>query len=385
MARAVRRVGAGRGQREGAARYAILAVPMRIIDRYLLRELTGSFASVSVVLLFVTLGGVLADVLNKIARGKVPAQLLLAQVGLRSLESLGILLPLALFVAALLAYGRLYRDSEIAVLAASGFDARRLAKPLAWVSLPVALLLAAVSFWLGPLALRTADELVAQANRSLLVVGMEPGRFVELPGGRGVVYVAAMSPDGSRFERLFVHTERDERVDIVTASDGELFQDRDGERFLGLNDGFRVEGQIGSPDFRTMRFERNDIGLPDAESARDKRAETRSAFGALLASDEVRDRAELHWRLGLPLSAVVLALLALPLARGQPREPRYGKAAVAVLAYVIYANFLAIGRGWIADGTIPPALGLWWVHAIAIAIALYLVRRGERLRPGRAS
>ncbi|HET9484630.1 MAG TPA: LPS export ABC transporter permease LptF [Xanthomonadales bacterium] len=358
---------------------------MRIIDRYLLRELTGSFASVSVVLLFVTLGGVLADVLNKIARGKVPAQLLLAQVGLRSLESLGILLPLALFVAALLAYGRLYRDSEIAVLAASGFDARRLAKPLAWVSLPVALLLAAVSFWLGPLALRTADELVAQANRSLLVVGMEPGRFVELPGGRGVVYVAAMSPDGGRFERLFVHTERDERVDIVTAADGELFQDRDGERFLGLNDGFRVEGRIGSPDFRTMRFERNDIGLPDAESARDKRAETRSAFTALLASDEVRDRAELHWRLGLPLSAIVLALLALPLARGQPREPRYGKAAVAVLAYVIYANFLAIGRGWIADGSLPPALGLWWVHAIAIAIALYLLRRGERLRPGRAS
>src|SRR5687767_2724051 len=117
---------------------------MRIIDRYLLRELTGSFASVSVVLLFVTLGAVLADVLNKVARGKVPAQLLFAQVGLRSLESLGILLPLAVFIGALLAYGRLYRDSEIAVLAASGYDARRLAKPLAWVALPVALLLAMV-------------------------------------------------------------------------------------------------------------------------------------------------------------------------------------------------------------------------------------------------
>lgn len=373
------------GGAKRAARYAILAAAMRIIDRYLLRELTGSFASVSAVLLLVTLGGVLADVLNKIARGKVPAQLLLSQVGLRSLESLGILLPLAVFVAALLAYGRLYRDSEIAVLAASGYDARRLAKPLAWVALPLAGVLAVVAFWLGPLALRTADELIANANRSLLVVGMEAGRFVELPGGRGVVYVASMSPDGSRFERLFVHTERDGRVDIVTAANGELFQDREGERFLGLNDGFRVEGEIGKPNFRTMRFDRNDIGLPDAESARDKRAETRSAFGALLASEEVRDRAELHWRLGLPISALVLSLLALPLARGQPREPRYGKAAVAVLAYVIYANLLAIGRGWLADGTIPPAVGLWWVHASAVAIALYLMRRGERLRPGRAA
>ncbi len=358
---------------------------MRIIDRYLARELAGSFASVSVVLLLVTVGGVLADVLNKIARGKVPAQLLLAQVGLRSVEALGILLPLALFIAVLLAYGRLYRDSEIAVLAASGFDARRLAKPLAWLATPVAILLAAIAFWLGPLALRTADALVADANRSLLVIGMEPGRFVELPGGQGVVYVASMSPDGSKFERLFVHTERRERVDIVTAANGELYQDREGERFLGLNDGFRVEGEIGKPNFRTMRFARNDIGLPDAESARDRRAETRSTFESLRASETPRDHAELHWRLGLPISALVLALLALPLARGQPREPRYGKAAIAVLAYVIYANLLALGRGWLADGTVPAAAGLWWIHASAIVIALYLVRRGERLRPGAAT
>lgn len=358
---------------------------MRIIDRYLLRELAGSFASVSVVLLLVTLGGVLTDVLNKIARGKVPAQLLLAQVGLRSLESLGILLPLAVFIAVMLAYGRLYRDSEIAVLAASGYDARRLAKPVVWIALPLALVLALVSFWLGPLALRTADELVSRANRSLLVVGMEAGRFVELPGGRGVVYVARMSPDGSRFERLFVHTERDRRVDIVTAADGELYQDRAGERFLGLEDGFRVEGEIGKPNFRTMRFERNDIGLPDADTTQDQRAETRSTLRTLFESDAVRDRAELHWRLGVPLSALVLALLALPLARGQPREPRYGKAAVAILAYVVYSNLLAIGRGWIADGTLPPALGLWWVHGFAIAVGLYLLRRGERLRVPRAA
>ena len=358
---------------------------MRIIDRYLLRELLGSFAAVSFVLLLVTIGGVLADVLNKIARGKVPAQLLLAQVGLRSLETLGILLPLAVFVAVLLAYGRLYRDSEIAVLAASGYDARRLAKPVAWIALPLALALALVSFWLAPLALRTADQLVAEANRSLLVVGMEPGRFVELPGGRGVVYVGAMSPEGNRFERLFVHVERDERVDIVTAASGELFQDRVGERYLGLVDGFRVEGTIGRPDFRTMRFARNDIALPESESSRDQRAETRASFVALATSESPRDRAELHWRLGLPLSALVLALLALPLARGQPREPRYGKAVVAVLVYVIYANCLAIGRGWIADERMPAVLGLWWVHAIAIAAALWLLRRGERLVPGRAA
>lgn len=359
---------------------------LRLIDRYVLRELAASFAAVSIVLVLVTFGGVLTDVLNKIARGKIPAQLLLSQMGLRSLEGLAILLPLAVFIAVLLACGRLYRDSEMAVLAASGYDARALLKPVAFVAVPLVVLLALLGFWLAPAALRLADRTVAEANRSLLVVGLEPGRFVELPGGRGVVYVATMQPDGSRFERLFVHTRRrDGRVDIVTAERGELFQDSDGgERFLSLADGFRVEGELGKPNFRTMRFERNDIRLPEAESGAERRDETRVPAIELWRSDKPAERAEWHWRLGLPLSAAVLALLALPLARGQPREPRYGKALIAVLGYVIYANFLALGRAWIADGTMPATLGLWWVHGIAIAIALVMLVRSERLKPGRA-
>lgn len=375
---------------------------MLLINRYLLRELAGSFAGVSLVLILVTFGGVLTDVLNKIARGKIPPQLLLSQVGLRALDGLALLLPLAAFVAALMAYGRLYRDSEMAVLAASGHSSRRLLAPLAMIAAPLVLLLGAITFWLSPAALALADQLIAEANRSLLVVGMEPGRFVELPGGRAVVYVAEMSPDGSTFERLFVHDERPpardrddeggdgakaggERVDIVTAERGELYQDRDGERYLALKQGFRVEGELGSPSFRTMRFERNDIRMPQAEGPENRRAETRSSTLALAASADLADRAELHWRIGVPVSAALLALLALPLARGQPREPRYGKALVAILAYVIYTNVLAIGRGWIADGTVPPALGLWWVHAGVLAIALWMLARGERLKPGRAA
>ena len=82
----------------------------------------------------------------------------------------------------------------------------------------------------------------------------------------------------------------------------------------------------------------------------------------------------------VPLSSSALRVaevLALPLARVQPREPRYGKALLAVLAYLLYSNTLAIGRAWIADGSVPPALGLWWVHAVALVVALFLIRRGE--------
>jgi lipopolysaccharide export system permease protein len=353
---------------------------LRIIDRYLLRELTRSFVAVNAVLLLVTFGGVLTDVLSKIARGKLPAGLLLAQVGLRSLDALAIILPLGLFLTVLLAYGRLYRDSEVAVLAASGMRLREMLKPVLWLALPLLVALAGITFVASPRALALADKLVQDANRSLLVAGLEAGRFVDLPGGLGVIYIGRMSADGRTFERLFVQSENDGRLDIVTAAQGELYNDRGGrERYLRLQDGFRVEGTLDAPDFRAMRFGRNDIRLPEPEAEGPKRAETRHHTAVLLASHKRADRAELHWRLAVPLSAVVLALLAFPLARSAPREPRFGKLIIAVLAYVVYVNLLALGRGWLADGSLPMTMGLWWVHGLGLATFALLYLIGTRL------
>ena len=350
------------------------------IDRYVLRDLLGGFAASAVVLLLVSLSGILGDLLNKIVRGKVPASLLLSQIGLRGLDAMPLLLPLALFLGVLLAYGRLYRDSEMAVLASAGLGVRRLARPLLWLALPVALLVGLTSLWLAPAALQRSKAMIDAANRSLLVAGLEPGRFVEIPGRHSVVYLAEMAPDGSRFKRLFVHSERDGRVDVVTASEGELYQESQGEeRYLSLTDGFRVEGELGKDAFRMMRFKRNDIRVPDSEQSDNGRSEERSSTLALLESDAAPERAELHWRIGAPLATVVLALLALPLARTPPRSARYGRLLLALLSYIVYLNLLALGRAWIADGALPPSLGLWWVHLPALGIALWLLWNDERL------
>lgn len=350
------------------------------VDRYVLRELLGGFAASGVVLLLVMLSGILGDLLNKIVRGKVPAGLLLSQIGLRALDALPLLLPLALFLGVLLAYGRLYRDSEMAVLASAGLGIRRLARPLAWIALPVAIAVGLTSLWLAPAALQTSKAMIDAANRSLLVAGIEPGRFVEIPGRDSVVYLAEMEPDGSRFRRLFVHSERDGRIDVVTAAAGELYQESQGEeRYLSLTDGFRVEGELGKDAFRIMRFKRNDIRVPDSEQSESGRSEQRTTTLALLESDGAAERAELHWRIGAPLATLVLALLALPLARTPPRSARYGRLLLALLSYVVYLNLLALGRAWIADGAMPAWLGLWWVHLPALGIALWMLWNDERL------
>ncbi|MCE3004687.1 MAG: LPS export ABC transporter permease LptF [Xanthomonadaceae bacterium] len=352
---------------------------LRIIDRYLLRELLAASGAVGAVLLLVVVGGTLSVTLDRVARGVMPASLLLSQIGLRSVDTLPLILPLALFLGVLLANGRLYRDSEMAVLAASGVSSAGLLRPAALITLPAVALLALLSFWLGPAAVRQSDAMVDAANRSLLVIGMEAGRFVELRSRNGVVFVGAMSPDGTRFERLFVHESRDGRVDVTTAANGELFQDRvGGERYLALYDGFRVEGKPGEPGYRMMRFARNDIRLDEQQADPGRRLEKRRATRELLASEQPIDRAEFHFRLGLPLSALLLALLAVPLSRSAPREPRYAKILLAVLAYVVYTNLLNLGRGWLADGTLPAAAGLWWLHGAALLLALVLLRADAR-------
>lgn len=356
---------------------------MRIVDRYLLRELATTCAGTAVLLLMVTLGGTLSDVLRRVANGEVPVLLLASQVGLRSLDALTLLLPLALFVAALLAYGRLYRDGEMTILASAGMGSRDLLRPLFLLAAPLAMIIAVLTFWIVPGALRLSDRMVDEANRSLLTAGLEPGRFLPLPGNQGVVYVGEIADGGKKFERLFVYRERDDRVDIVTATHGGLFHDQNGiDRYLALKDGFRVEGSLSTPNFRTMRFERNDVRLPQPEKVKRNRSETRVTSGTLFASDEVRDHAELQWRASLPLSVLVLALLAFPLSRGNAREPRYGRITVAVLGYIVYLNLLALDRGWIADGSVPPMLGLWWVHGIFLGIGVWLIMRAERAPHG---
>jgi len=360
---------------------------LRIIDRYLLRELALTFLGISAVLLLISIGETLIAVLNQVARGRVPADLLVAMIGLRAIDSLNVLLPLAVFLGVLLAYGRLYRDSEMAVLSASGLDVTGLLRPVALFVMPVAAALALIAFWIAPAAVRLSQHLVDEANRSLLIAGLEPGRFVALPGREGIIYVGDMSAGGSTFSRMFVESERLEsdgssQIDIITAKNGELYRDTSGgDRFLALKDGFRVEGRPGKDDFRLLRFERNDIKLADNDAVDSSEAVKRAVVTSeLWSSSDSLQVAELHWRLAPVISVLVLALMAVPLSRTSPRQPRYGSMIVAVLGYIVYANFLALGRSWIAHGKLAPAWGLWWVYLPAILVALWLIGRGQRLK-----
>lgn len=361
---------------------------LRIVDQYLLRELIANFLGAALILMLIVVGTAVADLLAKIARGRIPADLLFTLIALRSVDALTVLLPLAAFLGVLLAYGRLWRDSEMAVLQSSGLDLGGLARPLILWVVPTMILLGTISFWLAPAAVRLSQTLLEEANRSLIIAGLEPGRFIELPGKDGEIYVGEMSADGTTFKRMFVETERPEkdtgktRIDVITATHGFLYHDADGiGRYLALQDGFRVEGKLGEDDYRLMRFARNDIKLPDNENDDNDTVVKRSApTGVLLrGGDDPVMRAELHWRLAAPLSTLVLILLALPLSKSSPREPRYARLLVAILAWWLFNTGLGLGRSWISQGKLEPAFGFWWVYIPTIAVAAWLIWSSQRM------
>ena len=358
---------------------------MLLIERHLLRQFAESVAAVAVVLLLVTLGALFADLIGEIAKGKVPAGLLLSQLGLRSIRFLTLVLPLALFLGLLLSIGRMYAESEMAVLASVGIGPQRLWRPLLWVSLPIVLIVGLASLWLAPLSAHRAKEMIDVANRSFLIAGLEPGRFVELPGKGGVLYVTELTPDGTRFKQLFVQRENEGRLDIITAREGGLNLIGETERYLRLKDGFRVEGAIGSKDFRMMRFEHNDVRVPDREKNESPDDLSADSSLGLLAQHKPLAVAELHWRLAMPLFVVILALFAMPLARSEPRQPQYGLILFALLVYLVGMLLLLLGTGLLGNGRLPAWLGLWWVHLPMLLGAAWLYIRDGRLpKPAKA-
>jgi len=357
---------------------------MAKLDRYLLSDFIQSFLATLTVLLVVSVGGVLVDILGRIADGRLPAGLLLSQLGLQFIVYLPIILPLALLLGLSLAIARLYRDSEMVVLTAVGVGPKRLLRPVLMLVAPVVALVGACSLWLGPWADRTAEQMVQDASRSVVVAGLEPGTFTPLSGG-GIVYLSALSEDGKKMGKVFIQRQKDGRIDVVSANSGSLFFEGERQRFLRLQDGYRVEGpENGALDYRLMRYASNEVALPDRDEQRGEDDPEMLPTTHLFGDGRPEAQAQLHWRITPPLLALAFALLALPLSRSAPRQQRYGSIMLAFLAYVVGVSLMISGRQWLATGKLPPMAGMWWLTLPLLALAVWLYSRDGQLRRRRA-
>ncbi len=367
---------------------------LSILDRYFLRELAQTVAATVVVLLVIVAGSAFARVLQQVANGSFPASVMFQVLGLRTLDGLTNLMPLASFIGVLMGLGRMYRESEMHVLASSGMGPAGLLRPAALLGAVLVAITMLVSLWLGPWAVRTSDALVAAANRSVIAAGLDAGRFTSLPGQGGIIFVDSLSRDGTQLGRTFVATQRTSgeggvHLKVVSAASGQLYQESDGGgRFIAFKNGWQYDIPLGADNWRQMQYQRNDTSLTSVQADDDEDPAHSKSTWALFQSDNPDDRAELAWRSSAPPLTLVLLLLALPLARQSPREPKYGRVLLAVLAFYLYYLLLALGRAQIGKGHWHSQAPLWGLHLVVLALAgwmlwkQYLMRRSPRLSAG---
>lgn len=350
---------------------------LTIIDRYLLREILLTCGAVTAVLIVVLATNSLAYMLGKVVEGKLAADVLVPLFLTNFTHYLVTLIPLGLYLGLMLTFGRLYAESEMAALGACGIGYARLYRPVMIAGVVAALLAAVMAIWVSPWAKRVEADIEARmASRSELA-GIAPGRFNRTTDGNVVLFVESISDTGT-LEQVFVEATDEEGVShLVRAERAVERQDPDsGAAFLVFENGHRYSGTPGTGEFRAITFERHGIRLTEPKQQSASAGRAGKGMEELRRSDHSADRAELEWRLAMPIACVMLALASLPLSHTTPRQGRYGRIAMGLLVYLVYSNLLVVARNNLADGQVPMELGMWWAHALTLVlIALALAHR----------
>ena len=345
-----------------------------IFDRAARREFAHAAAGIFVALFAIITSTQLIRLLNEAASGKVAAEAVATLLGFAALNYLPVLLSLTLFMAILLPLSRAYRDSEMVVWFSSGLPLTAWTLPISRFALPAVLVVAALSLFLSPWALSYSEAYRNQLDARSDTAQIAPGAFREASSGERIFFVEKLSEDATAVQNIFVTTVQEGRLGVVMADTGAQEILENGERFLVLNHGQRYEVTPGTPEFRVMEFERYRVRLQEAKAQETGRT-PKTMFILELDAKNPREAGEILWRLGLPISALLLAFLAAPLSFVNPRAGRSLNMIFAILVFAIYNNLLSVAQAWVARGLMPFSTALVAPHLIMLLLLATLFYR----------
>jgi lipopolysaccharide export system permease protein len=334
------------------------------VQRYVLREVVQTWLAVTGVLVAILVSNQLSRVLGQAADNQYGRHVVFDLIALGAIMNLSVIVPIGLLLAVVLTLGRMYHDSEMAALQACGFGPARLLVPLFCFAAVIAVGLAWLVFVQVPQADGQAQLLRQSALKEAQFGQLDAGRFKAFSGGDAVFYAERVDAEGV-LHNVFVQRESAGRIEVALADTATYSKAApNGVHLVTLFNGRRYEGVPGRNETPSDVAGTQD---PDTKPTRD-----------LLGSDAPSDIAQLQYRTSTPLMALVLTLVAVPLSRLRPRQGRYARVGFAIVVYFVYSNLLYAAKVWLEKGDLPPVVGVWWVHAAALALGLYLVVREAR-------
>jgi lipopolysaccharide export system permease protein len=346
------------------------------LDRYLLRDVAWHFIAVTGVLVVVYSSFLFAKVLLLASNNEFAPRVVLGLLGLATLQNLVELIPVGVFLGTLLALGRLYHDSEVAAMQACGYGMRQWCRPVLAVAGSLMVLLLWLAVWVAPQSAARAQEIRLQALREARFASLEPQRFRNLAGGDVVFYAEQVDSAGVLYN-VFVQRQVGDKLEIIVAERAEQRGAGEARQSFILYRGRRYEGVAGSAEFRIAEFAEHGIPvlLPTAQGGQLSMAARSTA--TLWRSALPDEKAELQSRFAAPLMTLILALLAIPLSRLRPRQGRYANLGLGLLVFFLYLQSAKTAGILVAKQTVPAVIGVWWVHVLALALAIWLLLRQD--------
>jgi len=350
-----------------------------ILFKYFSREVLVTMLTVTVVVLVISIGSRFSGYLNEAASGALSKDILFLLITYRIPKFLELIIPISFFLSLMLVYGRMHVDSEMIVLESCGLSPLRIIRITLTLSLLVMVVTAVVTLWLRPVS-EFRVETMFDSQRNLTEFDtLAPGRFQTLRSGKRVTYTEDFTDKG-QLSNVFMNEYKESNFygpkDVITlvSETGETQVDENGNRFLVLNNGYRFSGQPGQNNYQVVEFK--EYGqLIDKEVA-EKRLLKRTARKTidLLKSSDIKDIAELQWRISVILMIPVIALMAIPLSKVNPRQGRFTRLVPGMSLCFFYVVALSGARSSLDRGNLAADIGLWWVHGLFIVITFLLFR-----------
>lgn len=355
-----------------------------IFQRAAIREFTHAAMAVFVALFAILMTTQLIRLLSQAAGGKISSEAVIALLGFGAISYLPVLLSLTVFIAVLMTLSRWYRDSEMVIWLASGLPLTAWIRPVLKFALPVVAAIAVLSLLLAPWATRQSDAYRQRMDQRDDVARVSPGAFNESGSADRVFFVEGVSGQEGTVKNVFISSIQHGRLGVMATAQGHTENMPNGDRFLVLDKGRRYEGTAGTTEYRVMEFDRYALRIETKEARGLEESPRIRPVWDLVRDPQPGHLAELLWRIGLPLAALNLAVLAIPLAFVNPRAGRTNNLVFALLTYMIYSNLLSVSQAWVAQGKLGFWIGVWAVHVVMfVLLVVMFYRRQNPLAWGR--
>ena len=344
-----------------------------ILTRYLGREVFHTFIALIIILLIVLVSTMFIKLLSSAAAGGLTSSAIITLLGLGLPQYFAILLPICLFFAIIIAYGRMFADNELLVMFACGMSWKKLLRITFFPAVLIALVVAALTLYLVPKVLFYQYSLQTQAGQKENLSLVQPGRFLPFNNGNQILYVSKAGPDKT-YQDIFGYDRSNDssgQPSILTAPNAYVRQGKKpDEQYLILLNGYQYTGTPGQLDYRIVHFKQYSVRLlSDSLAWGSSNIQVESTLD-LLRSDSTAARAEFQWRMTIPIVAIVFSILAVALCHVKPRQGRYAKLLPSVLVFIIYFNLVSVVHSLLRHDNAPWYLNIWEIHIVFLVIGL---------------